>query len=88
MLPNAILADVVDHDETLTGLRREAMYFGVQAVLQKVAIGMSIIAASALMYAGPAGSITIGSLRSVALVTAIAALASCAVFQAYPLRRR
>ena len=41
VLPMAILADIVDYDEKVTGLRREAMYFGMQGFLQKAATAMS-----------------------------------------------
>ncbi len=41
VLPMAILADVADYDEKLTGHRREAMYFGMQGFLQKAATAMS-----------------------------------------------
>lgn len=52
MLPNALLADVVDYDAARTGRRREAIHFGVQAFFQKLAIGASIVVSSALMYSG------------------------------------
>ncbi|HDP79450.1 MAG TPA: MFS transporter, partial [Spirochaetes bacterium] len=57
MLPYALLADVVDHDETMTGKRREAIYYGVQAIFQKVSIGVSIAVASSLMFVGGDGAI-------------------------------
>ncbi len=41
ILPMAILADVIDHDEKRTGLRREAIYMGCQGFLQKLATGIS-----------------------------------------------
>lgn len=41
ILPPAILADVIDYDEKLTGLRREAIYFGMQGLLQKMANALS-----------------------------------------------
>ena len=43
VLPFAVLADVVDYDEQLTGRRREAIFFGVQGVVQKIFIGASIV---------------------------------------------
>ncbi len=39
-LPNAMVADIVDHDEGLTGQRREAIYFGVQGLLVKAGMGI------------------------------------------------
>lgn len=37
LLPKAILADITDYDAADTGHNREAMYFGMQGLLQKVA---------------------------------------------------
>ncbi len=41
--PNAILADVIDLDETRTGLRREAIYYGMQNTLQKFSFALSSV---------------------------------------------
>jgi GPH family glycoside/pentoside/hexuronide:cation symporter len=46
---NAIIADVIDHDETITGFRREAMYFGVQGLLLKSGIGVSALILTLLL---------------------------------------
>ena len=35
--PNAITADIIDYDELRTGHRREAIYYGTQATLEKIA---------------------------------------------------
>ncbi len=43
VFPNAILADVIDYDETKTGLRREAIYYAMQNTLQKFAFALSSI---------------------------------------------
>lgn len=43
VFPNAILADVIDYDETKTGLRREAIYYGMQNTLQKFSFALSSI---------------------------------------------
>lgn len=48
VLPNAILADIVDYDETRTGRRREAMYYGVQGVLYKISTALSALVISGL----------------------------------------
>jgi GPH family glycoside/pentoside/hexuronide:cation symporter len=42
-IPFAILADVIDHDEKEHGVRREAIFFGIQAIFQKTFIGLSIV---------------------------------------------
>ncbi len=41
ILPTAILADIIDYDEKLTSRRREAIYFGMQGLLQKIANALS-----------------------------------------------
>jgi GPH family glycoside/pentoside/hexuronide:cation symporter len=88
MLPMALLADVIDYDETLTGKRREGIYFGMQSILQKISIGVSIPLAAALMYAGGGMTPTELGLKLIALVAGFFALLACAVFLTYPLRER
>jgi GPH family glycoside/pentoside/hexuronide:cation symporter len=48
----ALLADVIDADAARTGIHREAIYFGVQAILQKSMIGLSVVSFAALQQAG------------------------------------
>lgn len=43
VLPFALLADVIDQDEREYGVRREAIFFGMQAIFQKTSIGLSIV---------------------------------------------
>jgi len=47
----ALLADVIDADIARTGIRREAIYFGVQAILQKSMIGLSVVTFAVLQHA-------------------------------------
>ncbi len=86
MLPYALLADVVDYDETLSGKRREAIYYGVQAIFQKVSIGASIGVASSLMFIGGAGKATPFGLKLIATVAALSAMIAFFSFHGYPLR--
>lgn len=44
VLPFALLAEVIDRDAKRSGYHREALYFGVQAIFQKSAIGLSVVA--------------------------------------------
>jgi len=85
VLPYAILADVVDYDEQHTGMRREAIYFGVQAIFQKSAIGISIVVFGLLVHFGGPDSNALG-LRIVAGLAGLACLAGFFVFLGYPLR--
>lgn len=41
VLPRAMIADIMDHDEKLTGYRREAMYNGMEGLITKFAAGMA-----------------------------------------------
>lgn len=41
VVPDAIVSDLTDYDEMLTGERREAMYFGAQGFFLKVNMGVS-----------------------------------------------
>ncbi|MCB9644001.1 MAG: MFS transporter [Myxococcales bacterium] len=43
VVPFALLADVIDQDEKKHGARREAIFFGMQAIFQKTSIGLSIV---------------------------------------------
>jgi GPH family glycoside/pentoside/hexuronide:cation symporter len=43
VLPFALLAEVIDRDAKRSGHHREALYFGVQAIFQKSAIGLSVV---------------------------------------------
>jgi glycoside/pentoside/hexuronide:cation symporter, GPH family len=41
IVPNALVADLTDYDAKLTGLRREAIYFGTQGLFLKIDLGLS-----------------------------------------------
>lgn len=41
VFPNALMADIIDYDEQRTGERREAIYYGMQATLQKGGLGLA-----------------------------------------------
>ncbi len=41
VFPNALLADIIDFDAHHTGERREAIYYGMQATLQKTGLGLA-----------------------------------------------
>lgn len=50
VLPNVVVAELCDEDYKKTGERREAMYFGVQGLFQKINLGLST-ASLAFMFA-------------------------------------
>jgi glycoside/pentoside/hexuronide:cation symporter, GPH family len=88
MLQPAILADIIDHDETLTGRRREGIYIGVQAIFSKLAMGFSIAVASFLMYAGGTDMPTELGLKLICLVSGVSVVIACVIFMRYPIRER
>ena len=88
ILPFALLADVIDYDEQLTGKRREGIYVGVQAFFQKIAIGISIAVAAALMYAGGDLKPTELGLKLISLTAGGMAVISLLVFLRYPIREK
>lgn len=51
VVPRTILADVMDHDIERTGFRREAMYNGMEGLIQKIAMGLVMLALGALFHA-------------------------------------
>jgi len=81
VLAFALLADVIDADAARTGTRREAIYFGVQAILQKSMIGLSIVSFAQIQGAlGPTG------LRWTAIIAGLACLAGLICFSRYRLK--
>lgn len=82
VLPFALLADVIDLDCEQSGIRREAIYFGVQAIFQKSMIGVSVVCFAWIHEAtGPAG------LPGIAIVAGIACALGLVAFLFYPVRR-
>jgi len=90
VLPFAVLGDVVDYDERLTGRRREAIFFGVQGIFQKLMIGVSVFTFTRVAYlrAGPERAPTEFGMKLMALLCAAAAVIAFLVFLRYPLRER
>ncbi len=87
VIPRAILADVMDHDAQRTGFRREAMYNGMEGLLQKVAGGLApllqgaLFAAYGYSRAEPWGIVACGVAGGVLAVLGMLA------FRFYPLDR-
>ena len=82
VLPFALLADVIDLDSEQSGIRREALYFGVQAIFQKSMIGLSVVCFAWIHgTTGPAG------LSGIALAAGVACALGFIAFCFYPVRR-
>ncbi|MGA7127700.1 MAG: MFS transporter [Chthoniobacterales bacterium] len=81
VLAFALLADVIDADAERTGTRREAIYFGVQAILQKSMIGLSVVSFAQIQAGlGPTG------LRWTSIIAGLACVAGLICFSRYRLR--
>ncbi len=85
VLPYPVLSDVIDYDAQRTGRRREAVYFGVQGVAQKTAVGLSVLTFALLRYLAPDPAL---GLRIMLLCCAAACLAAALIFLPYPLREK
>lgn len=88
VLPFAMIADVAGMDERQTGRRREAIFYGVQGIFQKLAVGGSIFAFTRWALAGTGSAATVGSLKAVMATAGGAILVATFVFIFYPLRSR
>ena len=86
VLPFAVLSDVIDYDERLTGRRREAIFFGVQGIFQKAMIGLSVLTFTVVPYIGGTGAPTPFGLKLMAFLCGTACVAAFLVFLKYPLR--
>jgi GPH family glycoside/pentoside/hexuronide:cation symporter len=82
VLPFALLADVIDLDSEQSGIRREAIYFGVQAIFQKSMIGLSVVCFAWIHeMTGSRG------LFGIALAAGVASALGFLAFCFYPVRR-
>ena len=80
VFPQALLADIIDFDEQRTGERREALYYGVQATLQKMGLGLAAaLFALVLAVFGKSAGDPLG-IRLIGPVAGVCALAGYAVF--------
>lgn len=87
IIPRTILADVMDHDIQRTGFRREAMYNGMEGLLQKIAMGLVMLALGALFHVfGYSEESPLGIILSGVAASAFAVLGFVA-FLFYPLKK-
>jgi glycoside/pentoside/hexuronide:cation symporter, GPH family len=82
VLPFALLADVIDLDSEQSGIRREAIYFGVQAIFQKSMIGVSVVC-----FAWTHEMTGAGGLPGIALAAGVTCALGFIAFCFYPVRR-
>lgn len=84
VIPNALIAEIVDYDERLTGMRREAMFFGVQGLLVKIAMGLSSFGATQLLESGGFTGTRAAGVLWIGPLAAVFVLAGALVFNGYP----
>ncbi len=89
MLPPAFGAEITDYDETLTGQRREGVYYATWGLLDQVISGAAAALLPLLLLLGrshldPRGPLGV---RMIGVVGGVSMLAAFLVFLKYPLRR-
>jgi GPH family glycoside/pentoside/hexuronide:cation symporter len=72
VLPNAILADIIDEDTKQTGVQRGAIYFGIQAMVIAISSGVASLLVGAILMLGKTATQPLG----VQLVYPLAGLCS------------
>jgi len=84
IVPDAIVAAVSDLEEKLSGQRREAMYFGAQGFILKLALGLSTVITGALLqFFGSTVAQPLG-IQLTGPVSAVFILAGVIIFSRYP----
>ncbi len=84
IVPEAIVAAVSDLEEKLSGQRREAMYFGAQGFILKLALGLSTVITGALLQVfGSTVDQPLG-IQLTGPVSALFILVGVVVFRRYP----
>jgi len=82
--PNAIQADIIDYDAARTGFRREAVYYGAQATLEKIAFAFFPLILAGLLTLGSTGDNPLG-IRLVGPVAGATAFIGFLTFRGYRL---
>jgi GPH family glycoside/pentoside/hexuronide:cation symporter len=82
-----ILADVIDHDEKLTGLRREGVYNGIEGLILKIATGSGPLVAG-LLFSSFGNSLNNDlGIRLCGPVAGTCLLAAAIAFMKYPIKK-
>lgn len=88
VLPNAIISDIVDYDEKITGLRREGIYYGIQAFVIKLGVSFATFVAGLIMgYFGKDVGQDLG-IRLLGPIAGFLIFIALVVFQFYPLEEK
>ena len=84
MLPKAITADITDYDELRTGMRREAMFYATQDLVEKIASSFSPFLLALLLTLGDTADNPLG-IRLVGPVAGAIAFVGFWLFRGYRL---
>lgn len=84
LFPAALTADIVDYDTRLTGMRREASYFGSQNFVEKTATSFAPLLVALILLLGNTANNSLG-VRLVGPVAAILVLIGLWIFRGYDL---
>ena len=89
VFPMVIMAEVIDHDETLTTLRREGIYYGLEQGAQKVGIALGTFIFGVILEAfGSTADETLG-LRLIGPLAGVLILTAYVIFsRGYPVPAR
>jgi GPH family glycoside/pentoside/hexuronide:cation symporter len=82
--PNAIQADIIDYDAVRTGFRREAVYYGTQATMEKIAFSFFPLILAGLLTLGSTADHPLG-IRLVGPVAGLVAFIGFLTFRGYRL---
>jgi len=82
--PNAIMADIIDYDAVRTGMRREAIYYGSQATIEKWAGSLFAPILAGLLLLGETADDPLG-IRLVGPAAGVAAFCGYILFRRYRL---
>ena len=84
LFPAALTADIVDHDSRLTGMRREASYFGSQNFVEKTASSVAPLLVALILQLGDTADDPWG-VRLVGPVAGLLVLVGWWIFRGYDL---
>jgi len=84
VFPNAIMADIIDYDAIRTGMRREAMYYGTQNLIEGSVEALHALILAGLLALGSTAENPLG-LRLVGPVAGLSILVGYLIFRGYKL---
>jgi GPH family glycoside/pentoside/hexuronide:cation symporter len=94
LLPQTLYADVIDEDETITGVRREGMYQGIRAFIAKGSVSISYVTMGIILSitgfqsgaSTQSDSALLGIRLLMGLIPALVMLLALLIYLNYPLK--